>query len=171
MTSLLSHQRQLSRWNPSNGDVSLFSAIVRTIVLMAMYGSATTLAETSWPAVEQAVLQVEVVIKARQFQPSPLLLPAGREVELVLKNQDAELHAFVPLRFLDNLAVHIDGSGAPQFGDRGLVRLLIPSGGWASIRFRPQTTGVYQYRCDLPGHQMLGQIVVQSFPVSHKSEG
>jgi uncharacterized cupredoxin-like copper-binding protein len=75
-------------------------------------------------------------------------------------NQDVELHAFVPKRFLEHLPVHVDGNGAPQFGETGLERVLIPSGGREEIHFMPTAIGKFEYRCDLPGHQMVGKIVV-----------
>jgi uncharacterized cupredoxin-like copper-binding protein len=55
----------------------------------------------------------------------------------------------------------VDGNGAPQFGDKGLVRVLIPPGGRAEIQFVSRAVGLYHYRCDLPGHQMVGEIVVK----------
>lgn len=118
-----------------------------------------------------APLRVEITVKARQFEPSPVILPAGREVILVFTNRDAELHAFVPIRFLEHVPLHVEGNGAPQFGEKGLVRVLIPSGGQAEIQFVPQATGVYQYLCDLPGHQMLGEIVVNEAGLHKEPKG
>ncbi len=102
-----------------------------------------------------------VTIRARAFNPATVKVPVGREVLLVFENQDVELHAFVPLRVLDDIPLHVDGNGAAQFGDHGLVRVLIPSGGRAEIRFMLQRPGLYDYRCDLPGHQMRAQISVE----------
>lgn len=109
----------------------------------------------------QDPLRVEIAIRARQFEPSLVTLPAGREVVLAFKNRDAELHAFVPIQFLEHVPLHVDGNGAPQFGDKGLVRVLIPSGGRAEIRLVPKAVGAYRYWCDLPGHQMVGEILVE----------
>jgi plastocyanin len=111
--------------------------------------------------VEEDAVRVDITINARQFHPSPVSLPVGRQVVLVFHNQDVELHAFVPERFLEHVPVHIDGNGAPQFGEKGLERVLIPSGGTEEIRFRPTLVGEFKYRCDLPGHQMVGKIVVE----------
>lgn len=113
---------------------------------------------------------VHVLIKGREFIPSPARLHAGQETVLVFQNADAELHAFVPIKLLEQVPVHIDGNGAPQFGDHGLARVLIPSDGLAEIRFIPPAPGMYRYRCDLPGHQMLGEILVEaSAPSSEQS--
>ena len=105
--------------------------------------------------------EVRIAIKTRAFQPRTVTLQAGQEAVLVFDNQDVEIHAFVPEKLLDRVRVHVDGSGAPQFGDRGLKRLLIGGGGQAEIRFVPRTPGEYRYWCDLPGHQMDGTIVVE----------
>lgn len=104
---------------------------------------------------------VEVTIRAREFRPSTITIPVNREVLLIFENQDVELHAFVPSTFLDDIPVHVDGNGAVQFGDHGLVRILIPSGGRADIRFTLPRAGRYDYRCDLPGHQMRANIIVE----------
>lgn len=106
-------------------------------------------------------IRVDIAIKARQFLPSPVVLPVGRPVTLIFHNQDVELHAFVPTRFLEGVPVHVDGNGAPQFGERGLERVLIPSSGTEEIRFTPTSVGEFEYRCDLPGHQMVGKIAVK----------
>lgn len=94
-------------------------------------------------------------------RPSPVSVPVGRHVALIFHNQDVELHAFVPNRFLEGLPIHVEGNGAPQFGEKGLERVLIPSGGTEEIRFLLTAVGEFEYRCDLPGHQMVGKIVVE----------
>jgi plastocyanin len=133
-------------------------AALSLAVLWLHGGQAVALA--SEPEVNAETIRVEITIKARQFQPSSVSVPVGQHVALVFHNEDVELHAFVPMRFLENLPVHVDGIGAPQFGETGLERVLIPSGGREEIRFLPTTVGEFEYRCDLPGHQMVGKIVV-----------
>ncbi len=115
----------------------------------------------SEPAFDTQAIRVDITIKARRFHPSPVSVPVGRPIMLVFHNEDVELHAFVPQQFLEHVPVHIGGNGAPQFGDKGLVRVLIPSGGREEIHFVPATVGEFEYRCDLPGHQMVGTIVVE----------
>jgi hypothetical protein len=67
----------------------------------------------------------------------------------------------VPRELLKDVSLHVDGNGAPEFGDHGLNRILIPSGGQAEIQFTPLHAGRYDYRCDLPGHEMIGYIAVE----------
>lgn len=136
--------------------------VSRTAFILTAFGLMPTVAENRQPTAEPASPRVEIVVKARQFLPSEVVLSAGQEVTLVFENQDVELHAFVPQAFLENVPLHVDGNSAPQFGETGLVRVLIPSGGRAEIRFVPRAKGVYHYRCDLPGHQMMGKIVIEA---------
>lgn len=104
---------------------------------------------------------VEVTIRGREFLPSTVVIPVNHAVLLSFANHDAELHAFAPSALLDDVPLHIDGNGAAQFGEHGLVRILIPSEGRAELRFTPQQAGLYDYRCDLPGHQMRAHIRVK----------
>lgn len=134
--------------------------IVALVLVLLWLPGGQTLGEASEPAFDAPAIRVHISIKARQFHPSPVSVPVGRSVMLVFHNQDVELHAFVPKRFLEGVPVHVDGNGAPQFGELGLERVLIPSGGKEEIRFLPTIVGEFEYRCDLPGHQMVGKIVV-----------
>jgi hypothetical protein len=78
-----------------------------------------------------------------------------------LKNQDSELHAFVPSDLFAGESLNVAGNGAPEFGPHGLKRVIIPSEGVVEIRFVPSRPGEYPYRCDMPGHEMSGVIVVE----------
>lgn len=140
-------------------------ALVTTIIMLLLsslelHGGQVS-GQASEPTFDAQAIRVDITIKARQFHPSPVSVPVGREVMLVFHNQDVELHAFVPNRFLEGVPIHVDGNGAPQFGEKGLERVLIPSGSREDIRFVPTTVGEFEYRCDLPGHQMVGKIVIE----------
>jgi hypothetical protein len=88
-------------------------------------------------------------------------LHAGRKTTLVLRNEDAELHAFVPGSLFAGVNLNISGNGAPEFGEQGFKRVIIPSEGWAEIRFVPDRVGTYPFVCDMPGHEMKATIVVE----------
>lgn len=137
------------------GPILVMSVAILLLALVPLSAMPVELVASQDP------LRVEIAIRARQFEPSLVTLPAGREVVLAFKNRDTELHAFVPQHFLEQVPVHVDGNGAPQFGEKGLMRVLIPSGGRAEIDFVPKAVGMFEYRCDLPGHQMVGQIIVE----------
>jgi plastocyanin len=82
----------------------------------------------------------------------------------VLHNQDAELHAFVPVGLLAGVNFNVGGNGAPEFGPQGFKRVIIPSEGRAEFRFVPDRPGVFPFFCDMPGHEMKATIVVEPAP-------
>lgn len=104
---------------------------------------------------------VLVTMHARQFDPPVIVLHAGRKTHLVLSNQDAELHAFVPSGLFVGMNLNVGGNGAPEFGENGFKKVIVPSGGRADIRFTPERPGVYPFLCDMPGHEMRGIIRVE----------
>jgi uncharacterized cupredoxin-like copper-binding protein len=111
-------------------------------------------------AADSSVPLVKISIRQRSFIPEVVFLKMGRPVVLVLENEDVELHAFVPLLLFKGLNVQVTGNGAPEFNETGLARVLIPPKGRAEIRFTPPAAGHFFYICDLPGHQMRGEIIV-----------
>jgi len=110
------------------------------------------------------VLEEIIHIRSREFQPQELTIPIGQKTRLVLKNLDAELHAFLPVGLLADSHVTVSGNGAPQFAKEGFVRVLLPTRGQTEIVFTPVRPGTYPYFCDLPGHVMRGTIVVRENP-------
>jgi|SRR5687768_12996885 uncharacterized cupredoxin-like copper-binding protein len=104
---------------------------------------------------------VVVTMHARQFDPPVIVLHAGRKTHLVLSNEDAELHAFVPDGLFVGVNLNVGGNGAPEFGESGFKKVIIPSGGRTDIRFTPERPGNYPFLCDMPGHEMRGTIVVE----------
>ena len=103
---------------------------------------------------------VKISARARTFIPQTVFLKMGKPVVLVIENEDAELHAFVPLLLFQGINVQVTGNGAPEFNETGLARILIPPKGHADIRFTPRAAGHFFYLCDLPGHQMRAEIIV-----------
>lgn len=104
---------------------------------------------------------VTIDIKTRTFIPETVTLSPNKKTRLTIKNSDAELHAFVPVGLLTATHINLSGNGAPQFGKEGLLRVLLPSRGQTEIVFIPTRPGNYPFFCDLPGHVMRGNIVVQ----------
>ena len=116
-------------------------------------------------AVPDAVLgqedvAVTVHIENRRFVPHVVNLRVGQRVRLIFKNEDVELHAFVPANLLVRTNVQVSGDGAPQFGKEGFRRVLIPSGGRVELVFTSKEAGSFPFFCDLPGHVMNGTVVV-----------
>ncbi len=131
-----------------------------TVLLM---GGITSLGIASSFATEdpQTIMDVVVDVKTRQFQPDVITLRVGEKTRFIFRNKDAELHAFVPVGLFLNTTSNVMGTGAPQFGKEGLLRVLLPSTGQTEILFTPERPGKYPFFCDLPGHVMNGTVVVQ----------
>ncbi len=83
-----------------------------------MFHDGLVLGQTSDSTPDAPAIRMDISIKARQFHPSPVSVPVWRPVMLVFHNQDVELHAFVPMRFLEGVPVHVDGNGAPSSVNR-----------------------------------------------------
>lgn len=105
--------------------------------------------------------EVLVRIHGRAFMPATVLVHAGRKTKLVFKNQDAELHAFVPGTLFNGISLNIGGNGAPEFGDQGFRKVIIPGEGLVELRFVLEQPGRYPFICDMPGHEMRGTLVVE----------
>lgn len=104
---------------------------------------------------------VTLDIKTRKFDPETITLTPNQKTRLTIINHDSELHAFVPVGLLSHTHINLSGNGAPQFGKDGLLRVLLPTRGQTDIVFIPTRPGNYPFFCDLPGHVMGGNIVVQ----------
>jgi hypothetical protein len=132
------------------------SPIVRAALLGACLLGLFNSPATAKPAAPES----EIVIRERTFIPAVISLTKDELVTLIIKNEDHDLHAFVPLLLFQGLNVMVTGNGAPEFNETGFARVLIPPRGQAEIRFRPASSGRFFYICDLPGHQMRGEIIV-----------
>lgn len=122
--------------------------------------SAPTLASVDQTQEEEIVVK----IRLRQFDPPSVTLQRGRKIKLVFQNLDSELHAVVPTNLFVGVNLNVSGNGAPEFGDTGFKRVIIPPDGRAEIRFVPERPGTFPYLCDMPGHDMKAAIVVQERP-------
>jgi len=89
--------------------------------------------------------RIVVNIENRRFVPHVIRLRVGQQIRLVLRNDDAELHAFVPTDLLANTNVQVEGNGAPQFNGEGFHRVLIPSKGQAKLTFSPKQAGSFPF--------------------------
>jgi len=104
---------------------------------------------------------VEIIASKRTFTPETITVKIGRPAALIIRNEDEDLHAFVPLLLFQRTNVQVSGNGAPEFNEAGFVRVLIPPRGKAELRFIPRTSGTFVYICDLPGHNMRAVIIVE----------
>jgi uncharacterized cupredoxin-like copper-binding protein len=133
----------------------MWSALQR-IILLALC--------MSWlvPTIMAAEPQVVTVdISSRVFIPHRAILHHGQPTVLVVRNHDSELHAFVPSELFAGVNLNVTGNGAPEFGEQGFKRAIIPPEGSVEIHFTPEQAGEFSYVCDMPGHQMAAMIVVE----------
>ena len=112
-------------------------------------------------AAEAPSAAVEIVASKRAFAPNVVTLRLGEPATLIIRNEDEDLHAFVPLLLFQRANVQVAGNGAPEFNETGFARVLIPPHGRAELRFTPKTAGTFFYICDLPGHDMRAEIIVK----------
>jgi len=126
-------------------------------VLALLFGLLNPFAE----AADTTPGAVEIVASKRAFSPEVVTLKLGKPATLVIRNEDEDLHAFVPLLLFQGTNVQVRGNGAPEFNETGFARVLIPPHGRAELRFTPKTSGTFSYICDLPGHNMRAKIIVQ----------
>jgi uncharacterized cupredoxin-like copper-binding protein len=143
--------------------MSVFKRFTPMVTLLAwsLTVGYTAFGPTSGVAEELSEELVLVTMRARQFDPPVIILHTGRKTHLVLRNEDAELHAFVPNKLFLGVNLNVGGNGAPEFSESGFKKVIIPSGGRVDIRFVPEHAGEYQFLCDMPGHEMRGTIRVE----------
>jgi plastocyanin len=143
--------------------MSVFKRFTPMVTLLAwsLTVGYTAFGPTSGVAEELSEELVLVTMRARQFDPPVIILNTGRKTHLVLRNEDAELHAFVPNKLFLGVNLNVGGNGAPEFSESGFKKVIIPSGGRVDIRFVPEHAGEYQFLCDMPGHEMRGTIRVE----------
>ncbi len=130
----------------------------RTIFILALLSS---LFNPFAEATDRTPGAVEIVASKRAFTPETTTLRLGKPATLIIRNEDEDLHAFVPLLLFQRTNVQVRGNGAPEFNETGFARVLIPPHGRAELRFTPKTSGTFSYICDLPGHNMRAEIIVQ----------
>lgn len=129
-------------------------AIRSLALLVGLFIPPSTVAEAPRTA-------VEIVASKRTFAPEVVALRLGEPATLIIRNEDEDLHAFVPLLLFLRTNVQVAGNGAPEFNETGFVRVLVPPHGRTELRFIPKIAGTFFYFCDLPGHNMRAQIVVK----------
>ncbi|HEV8243344.1 MAG TPA: cupredoxin domain-containing protein [Nitrospirales bacterium] len=131
---------------------------VRAVLFLALLAG---LLATFSSAAEAPGTAAEIVASKRAFAPEVVTLRLDAPATLIIRNEDEDLHAFVPLLLFQRTNVQVAGNGAPEFNETGFVRVLVPPRGRAELRFTPRTAGTFFYFCDLPGHNMRALIVVK----------
>lgn len=118
---------------------------------------------------------VKTVVEGMKYDTPRLVIPAGRQVEIVFENPDVMPHNFVVVNpgareRIGTAAAqltpdYLDRSGrawVPESPDILYATKLIETGQNESLRVRINDEGLYEYLCTFPGHfvMMYGQLVV-----------
>lgn len=110
---------------------------------------------------ETEVESFSVEIHSRVFIPQQIHLHHDRKTVLRFRNHDTELHTVVAKEVFLSDDLTLSGNGAPEFGQEGLKKVIIPPEGLIEFQFTPARTGTFSYLCDMPGHEMRAVIVVE----------
>jgi len=110
---------------------------------------------------EAEVESVTVEIRSRVFIPQQIHLHHGRKTLLRFRNHDTELHTVVAKELFFGVDFDLSGNGAPEYGQDGLKKVIIPPDGLVDFQFTPARVGTFSYLCDMPGHNMQAMIVIE----------
>jgi len=88
-----------------------------------------TAAPSLAPSDSHQAREVVVNIKTRQFQPDTLYFQAGEKIRLILRNQDVELHAFVPISLFQNAPYMSAGMELLNLGLKDFFEYCFPHKG------------------------------------------
>jgi len=90
-----------------------------------------------------------------KFDPDSFRVPAGQEITLTAKNEDAIVHEFVIMKF----GTEVGGNFGDE--DEGNIywEVEVGPGGEQTVTFTaPSEPGEYQVVCGTPGHYMAGMV-------------
>lgn len=131
--------RHLSSW---------IATVVLTGGLLIPWTSTSTAGSTADPKMAMEEQRVEIVIRNYEFQltqPTPIRL--HQPTIIILRNQDIVRHGFAS-QMLMHLMVQGEGEGIAAYG-KGVEGFYVDPGKTLVIRFVPDRSGKYSFRCDL----------------------
>ena len=142
-----------------------FGILIAPVSLFAVLLSAA-LPQKAVTSLAQAVQdqRVEVTIRDSEFilsQPVPVRLHVP--MVIILRNQDIVRHGFTS-SMLTNLPVHAEGEGIAAYG-KGVDGVYADPNKTVILRFTPERSGKYSFRCDLHP-QMKGELYVLEIPAA-----
>jgi hypothetical protein len=108
--------------------------------------------------------RIDIMIRNYEFQlnqPTPIRLHTPTIV--ILRNQDIVRHGFAS-PMLMHLMVQGEGEGIAAYG-KGVEGFYVDAGKTLVIRFVPERTGKYSFKCDLHP-QMKGELYLLEVPAA-----
>ena len=147
--------RHLSSW---------ITTVVLTGGLLIPWTSTSTAGSTADPKMAMEEQRVEIVIRNYEFQltqPAPIRL--HQPTIIILRNQDIVRHGFAS-QMLMHLMVQGEGEGIAAYG-KGVEGFYVDPGRTLVIRFVPDRSGKYSFRCDLHP-KMNGELYLLDVPAA-----
>ncbi len=147
--------RHLSSW---------IATVVLTGGLLIPWTSTSTAGSTADPKMAMEEQRVEIVIRNYEFQltqPTPIRL--HQPTIIILRNQDIVRHGFAS-QMLMHLMVQGEGEGIAAYG-KGVEGFYVDPGKTLVIRFVPDRSGKYSFRCDLHP-KMNGELYLLDIPAA-----
>lgn len=132
--------------------------------MLIPWAPVSTAGNTADPAVAQQEQRVEIVIRNYEFQltqPTPIRL--HQPTIVILRNQDIVRHGFAS-PMLAQLLVHGEGEGIAAYG-KGVEGFYVDPGKTLVVRFVPERSGKYSFRCDLHP-KMNGELYLLEVPAA-----
>jgi plastocyanin len=132
--------------------------------LLIPWTPASTAGNTADTTVAQQEQRVEIVIRSYEFQltqPAPIRL--HQPTIIILRNQDIVRHGFAS-PMLMQLMVQGEGEGIAAYG-KGVEGFYVDPGKTLVVRFVPERSGKYSFRCDLHP-KMNGELYLLEVPAA-----
>ena len=143
---------------------SWVATVVLTGSLLIPLTSASTAATAAGPAVAQQEQRVEIVIRNYEFQlTQPVPIRLHQPTIIILRNQDIVRHGFAS-PMLMQLLVQGEGEGIAAYG-KGVEGFYVDPGKTLVVRFVPERTGKYSFKCDLHP-KMTGELYLMEVPAA-----
>ena len=147
--------RHLSSW---------ITTVVLTGGLLIPWTSTSTAGSTADPKMAMEEQRIEIMIRNYEFQltqPAPIRL--HQPTIIILRNQDIVRHGFAS-QMLMHLMVQGEGEGIAAYG-KGVEGFYVDPGRTLVIRFVPDRSGKYSFRCDLHP-KMSGELYLLDVPAA-----
>ena len=147
--------RHLSSW---------IATVVLTGGLLIPWTSTSTAGSTADPKMAMEEQRIEIMIRNYEFQltqPAPIRL--HQPTIIILRNQDIVRHGFAS-QMLMHLMVQGEGEGIAAYG-KGVEGFYVDPGKTLVIRFVPDRSGKYSFRCDLHP-KMSGELYLLEVPAA-----
>lgn len=107
---------------------------------------------------QQPDVVLDIAVRDVRYEPASIEVPAGKVVQIKMRNMDGVEHDMqvdgLMVEMMDGGQMAGDLEGMPA----GTLAMHTMANGNASIMFRTEQKGTYQFYCTLPGHKDAGMV-------------